>query len=67
MPEDKKLYTVELTYMAEGATGGIVHITKEQYEFLKWVTNYRNWENLDYEDYSGTLHVWCDELEFQNE
>ena len=41
--------------------------TKEQYNFLKWVTKYRNWENLDYEDYSGTLHVWCDELEFQHD
>lgn len=66
MPEDNKLYEVELTYAAENATTGVVHITKEQYNFLSWVTNYRNWENLNYESYCGSLIVWCDELEDQN-
>lgn len=58
-----QLYDVELTYSADGMTTGHVHITKEQYEFLKWVADPNNWKNLEKEPYSGDLLAYCDELE----
>ena len=63
MPEDNKLYDVELTYMAEDETTGHVYITKEQYEFLKWVTMPQNWKDAKIKPYSGGLWAYCDELE----
>lgn len=62
-----QLYDVKLTYSAEGMTTGLVRITKEQYEFLKWVADPNNWKNLEKEPYSGDLCVYCEELEDQNE
>lgn len=61
--EDNNLYDVELTYSADGITTGRVYITKEQYEFLKWVADPNNWKNLEKEPYSGDLCVYCEELE----
>lgn len=58
-----QLYDVELIYSAEGITTGNVRITKEQYEFLKWVADPNNWKNLEKNPYSGDLCVYCEELE----
>lgn len=64
--EDNKFYDVELEYTADGITTGCVRLTKQEYEFLKRVTNPGNWENLEAEPYSGCLSVYCEELENQH-
>lgn len=65
--KDNKLYEVELTYGAEGMATGYVNITRQEYEFLKWVTNTNNWKDLLKEPYCGYLDVYCEELEKENQ
>ena len=59
-------YLCQLSYNAEGRTTGTMYLTASEYELIKRVTKISNWENLQYENFCGSLHVWCDELEEWN-
>jgi hypothetical protein len=59
---DKK-YECDLYLSAEETTTGTMMVTKEEYEFLKRVTDLTNWNNLNYKPWCGHLQVYCRELE----
>lgn len=58
-----KKYRCELMQSAEGTTTGFMMLTKEEYEIVKRVSDYNNWEDLDYDAWCGGLFITCEELD----
>ena len=56
-------YECHLEYQAEGVTSGTMMLTKDEYELVKRVIDTDNWDNFKAEEWSGSLDIWCDELE----
>lgn len=59
----KKLYCCELEYNAEGRCSGYMYLTKQEYEIVKEVVNTDNWSDVNDEGWSGSMSIYCEELE----
>ena len=59
----KKLYCCELEYNAEGRCSGYMYLTKQEYETVKKVVNTDNWSDVNDEGWSGSMYIYCKELE----
>lgn len=57
-----KLYKCYLSQSAEDTTTGTMMLTKKEYELVKRVANYSNWDNCIESDWCGSLDIYCPEL-----
>ena len=53
--EVKKPYTV--TVSAEGPSYGIVYLTDDEYDIVRYVIDRDNWKESSYEMYSGSFSI----------
>lgn len=53
--EVKKPYTV--TVSAEGTSYGIVYLTDDEYDIVRYVVDRDNWKESSYEMYSGSFSI----------
>lgn len=58
-----KKYKCDLRISGEESTTGTMMLTKEEYEIVKRVSDISNWDDLDYEMWSGNFSIECEELE----
>ena len=59
----EKKYKCDLAISGEGWATGTIMLTKKEYEIVKKVTDYRNWDNPDIGLWCGNFMIECKELD----
>ena len=54
----EKKYRYDVALLAEDTTTGTIDLTKKEAELVARVTDTNNWNNLDWNSYSGSF--WID-------